>query len=33
MTYLHKGKQYIVFAVEGDAATRSAAQLVAYAVP
>jgi quinoprotein glucose dehydrogenase len=33
MTYVHKGKQYIVFAVEGDAATRTAAQLVAYALP
>jgi len=33
MTYLHKGKQYVVFSVEGDAATRTAAQVVAYAMP
>ena len=33
MTYSHKGKQYIVFAVEGDATTRTAAQVVAYAIP
>jgi len=33
MTYLHKGKQYVVFTVEGDAATRTAAQVVAYAMP
>jgi quinoprotein glucose dehydrogenase len=33
MTYMHKGKQYVVFSVEGDAATRTAAQVVAYAMP
>jgi len=33
MTYLHRGKQYIVFAVEGDPQKRIAAQLVAYALP
>jgi quinoprotein glucose dehydrogenase len=33
MTYLHRGKQYIVFTVEGDAASRTAAQIVAYALP
>ena len=33
MTYMHRGKQYIVFAVHGDQATRTAAQLVAFALP
>jgi quinoprotein glucose dehydrogenase len=33
MTYMHRGKQYIVFAVRGDAATRTAAQFVAFALP
>lgn len=33
MTYMHRGKQYIVFAVKGDSATRTAAQLVAFALP
>jgi quinoprotein glucose dehydrogenase len=33
MTYLHRGKQYIVTAIAGDAATRTASQLVAYAIP
>jgi quinoprotein glucose dehydrogenase len=33
MTYLHRGKQYIVFAVRGDAETRTAARLVAFALP
>ena len=33
MTYLYKGKQYVVVAVEGDVATKTAAQVVAYALP
>jgi quinoprotein glucose dehydrogenase len=33
MTYLYKGKQYVVVAVEGDAPTHTAAQVVAYALP
>lgn len=33
MTYLYEGKQYIVVAVEGDAATRTATQLVAFTLP
>jgi quinoprotein glucose dehydrogenase len=33
MTYLHRGKQYIVFAVHGEQATRTAARLVAFALP
>jgi hypothetical protein len=33
MTYLYKGKQYIVVAVEGSLATRTATQLVAFALP
>jgi quinoprotein glucose dehydrogenase len=33
MTYLHRGKQYIVVAVQGDAATRTATQVVAFAIP
>jgi quinoprotein glucose dehydrogenase len=32
MTYMHKGRQYIVFTA-GDAATSSPAQLVAFALP
>jgi quinoprotein glucose dehydrogenase len=33
MTYLHRGKQYIVVAVQGDISKRAATQLVAYALP
>jgi len=33
MTYLYRGKQYVVVAVEGDVATRTASQLVAYTLP
>jgi glucose dehydrogenase len=33
MTYLHEGKQYVVVAVEGNNAARSASQIVAYALP
>jgi quinoprotein glucose dehydrogenase len=33
MTYLHQGKQYVVVAVQGNLATRTAAQVVAYALP
>ena len=33
MTYMHRGKQYIVFSVHGDQATRTAARLVAFALP
>jgi quinoprotein glucose dehydrogenase len=33
MTYLHRGKQYIVFSVHGDSATKTAARLVAFALP
>ena len=33
MTYLYQGKQYVVVAVGGDVATRTAAQVVAYALP
>jgi quinoprotein glucose dehydrogenase len=33
MTYMHRGKQYIVFAAAGDPATHMPAQLVAYAIP
>ena len=33
MTYLHKGKQYIVFSVHGDQATKTAARLVAFSLP
>ena len=33
MTYLYRGKQYVVVALEGDLATRTASQLVAYALP
>jgi quinoprotein glucose dehydrogenase len=33
MTYMYRGKQYIVFAVHGEQATRTAARLVAFALP
>jgi quinoprotein glucose dehydrogenase len=33
MTYVHRGKQYIVFSVHGDQATKTAARLVAFALP
>jgi quinoprotein glucose dehydrogenase len=33
MTYLYQGKQYVVVALQGDAANRTASQLVAYALP
>lgn len=33
MTYLYQGKQYVVVAVEGNLATKTAAQVVAYALP
>ena len=33
MTYLHRGKQYVLVAVEGNAATRTATQLLAFAIP
>jgi len=33
MTYLHQGKQYVVVAIEGNNATRTASQIVAYALP
>jgi hypothetical protein len=33
MTYLYKGKQYVLVAVEGNAATRSATNLIAFAIP
>jgi quinoprotein glucose dehydrogenase len=33
MTYLYRGKQYIVFAVHGEQATQTAARLVAFALP
>ena len=33
MTYMHRGKQYVVVAVQGDAATRTATQVVAFAIP
>jgi quinoprotein glucose dehydrogenase len=33
MTYMHRGKQYIVFSVHGEQATRTAARLVAFALP
>ena len=33
MTYMHRGKQYILVAVEGNAATRTATQLLAFAIP
>jgi quinoprotein glucose dehydrogenase len=33
MTYLHRGKQYIVFAAAGDPSRQTAAQLIAYTLP
>jgi hypothetical protein len=30
---MYKGKQYVVVAVEGNAATRTATQLIAFAIP
>ena len=33
MTYLHQGKQYVVVAVEGNNSTRTASQIIAYALP
>ena len=33
MTYLHEGRQYIVFSTAGSAATETPANIVAYAVP
>jgi quinoprotein glucose dehydrogenase len=33
MTYMHRGKQYVVFSVHGEQATRTAARLVAFALP
>jgi quinoprotein glucose dehydrogenase len=33
MTYMHRGKQYIVFSVHGEQATRTAARLVAFSLP
>ena len=33
MTYLYKGKQYVVVSVEGNAATRTATQVIAFAIP
>jgi quinoprotein glucose dehydrogenase len=33
MTYLYKGKQYIVVAVEGNLEKHAATQLVAFALP
>jgi len=33
MTYMHRGKQFIVFAIKGDSGTRTAARLVAFALP
>ena len=33
MTYLYKGKQYVVVAVEGNVQSRAATQLVAFAIP
>jgi quinoprotein glucose dehydrogenase len=33
MTYLYKGKQYVVVAVEGNVAAHAATQLVAFALP
>jgi quinoprotein glucose dehydrogenase len=33
MTYMHRGKQYIVFASSGKPATKTAAQIIAYAIP
>ena len=33
MTYLHRGKQYIVFALRGEPETQTAARFVAFALP
>ena len=33
MTYMHRGKQYIVFAAAGEPSTQTAAQVVAFAIP
>jgi quinoprotein glucose dehydrogenase len=33
MTYMYKGKQYVLVAVEGNAATRQATQVLAFAIP
>jgi quinoprotein glucose dehydrogenase len=33
MTYIHRGKQYIVFAASGVPATQTAGQLIAFAIP
>jgi quinoprotein glucose dehydrogenase len=33
MTYMHRGKQYILVAVQGDPATRTGTQILAYAIP
>jgi len=33
MTYMHRGKQYVVFASSGKPATKTAAQIIAYAIP
>jgi quinoprotein glucose dehydrogenase len=33
MTYMHKGRQYVVFAAAGNPATQTPAMLVAYAIP
>jgi hypothetical protein len=33
MTYLYKGKQYVVVAVEGNIQSRQATQIVAFAIP
>jgi quinoprotein glucose dehydrogenase len=33
MTYMHRGKQYIVFAAAGDPSIQTAAQLIAYTLP
>ena len=33
MTYVHKGKQYVVFAAAGDPLTQTPAMFVAYAIP
>jgi quinoprotein glucose dehydrogenase len=33
MTYLYKGKQYVVVSVEGNLQSRAATQIIAYAIP
>jgi quinoprotein glucose dehydrogenase len=33
MTYMYKGKQYVLVAVEGNAASRTGTQLLAFAIP